>query len=348
MKKFLFYPSILLIAFGLFFISGCEKSSPIQSGNEPVTELDQPYGGYTTANELPAFGDPILAADFADDSIVDDPVATDANFEALLDSQTVSAYFIRIVWGLLEMDSSATQIYEWSGSASVNKGVLGITRTIRFEPADHIIIPRPDPQTIAWTSQTGISFDGISLVILDTDSSETEGEFTFSTNLYSRTFAFCELDSLVLDETVNEAGQQISIVACKRDVVPFSGGFFAGRWLKDKEHGGTFFGRWMDRLGMNVGHLRGIWGENRQGRKVYFGKYILSDGEFGGLLSGQWGYRQNKLTEGWMEGRWVNRSLTKIGTMTGHWIIGEDETEMPHGFFHGQWKRTRPQPSIYR
>ncbi len=341
MKRYIFLSLLIFSFLTMLFIGGCSKDSPTEPNNEEVSELDKPYGGYSTSDELPAFGDVTISTEFQDDENVGDPVANDPDFMAAIDSQKVNAYFIRITWGMLQYDSTATDVIDWSGTASVNKGVLGIMRAIRFEPNDRVLLPRPDPKVVEWISHTKTDFDGISLVILDTDTSDVEGEFTFTTELYSHTFTFSELDSLEMVETVTPQGHEISIVAINRQVIPLGGGFFDGRWIKhpDKE-GGIFFGRWINRLGTNVGHLRGIWGINRNDRKVFHGKYILLNGQFGGLLTGVWDYSEASTSEGWMAGRWVNRSLTTIGTLRGHWIINEENEN--RGFFHGQWRRTRP------
>lgn len=340
MKKYLYLLALVLTVSAMLIVGGCQKNSPTEPGQTEITELDKPYGGYSTSDELPAFGDPVMTSDFQDDASINDAVASDPAFVAALDSNKVDAYFIRIVWGLLEYDSTATEAVDFSGSAAITKGVLGVMKTIRFERNDRILLPRPDVKVVEWQSQTIGHLDGISLVILDRDTTDTEGLFTFTTDLYERTFSYDELDSLDVVETVTEAGHQISIMAYKKQVIPFGGGFFDGRWIKSRKHGGKFMGRWINNLGTRAGHLKGIWGTNSRNINVYFGKYITLNGRFGGLLSGNWGYAQDDTTKGWLEGRWVNRSLTSIGTMKGHWKIKNDSDRF--GFFHGKWRKTRP------
>ena len=341
MKNYFLIPVLVLSFLSIILLGGCSKDTPTEPNTEEIPQLDKPYGGYTTSDELPAFGDPSMSTEFQDDENPYDPVATDPDFVAALDSNGVNAYFIHITWGMLEFDSTATEVLDWSGTASVNKGVLGIMRTIRFERNDRVILPRPNPQVLEWESHTMVHLDGISLVILDTDSTETPGEFTFDTGLYSRTFTFSELDSMELVESVTGSGHEISIISHSRQVIPLGGGFFDGRWVRKNEIGGEFMGRWMNRLGTHAGHLRGIWGVNGQGTQVFHGKYISLNGQFGGLLSGLWGFREGSETEGWMAGRWVNRSLTQIGTIRGHWKTREGNER--HGFFHGQWMRSQQQ-----
>jgi len=345
MKKYFYFFAFLLALSTMLIIGGCEKNSPNEPDETEITELDKPYGGYSTSDELPAFGDTELTINFADDQVTSDLVATDPAFVSALDSNKVDAYFIRVVWGLLEYDSTATEVVDFSGSATTSKGVIGLMKTIRFEGNDKILFPRPDPAVLEYQSTVIGHLDGISMVILDKDSANadgtiSDGQFTLTTALFERTFSFEELDSLEVVETVTEAGHQISIMAFKKQVIPFGGGFFDGRWVRKNIKGGVFKGRWINSLGSHAGHLKGIWGVNNNDMKVYHGKYVTLNGQFGGLLSGNWGYAQDDTTKGWLEGRWVNQSLNSIGTMKGRWKIKEDSDR--HGFFNGKWRKTRP------
>lgn len=329
---------LLIFAFAaLLIIGGCSKKSPTEPDEGELTELDKSYGGFSTSDELPAFGDPEISLAFDDDEDVADPITLDPAFTNAITMDTVNAYYIRITWGLLELDSNATDPIQWDGSAVITRGSLGIMKTILFEDNDRIVLPRPDRKTVQWISETIPHYDGIVLVIVDRDTLNVPGEFTISTNLYNRTFTYDELDSLDLVETVTAQGHQVSIQTYNRQVIPFGGGFLEGRWIKTKEHGGIFKGRWINNVGTRVGHLKGIWGVNRFGEKVFFGKYIHLNGQFGGLLAGKWGYNDQAQNKGWLQGRWVDRSLTAVGTLRAYWKVKEGSVR--HGFFHGKWKR---------
>lgn len=338
MKKYALLSLLVVALLTMLIIGGCSKNSPNEpEQEEELSELDKPYGGLDTSDELPSFGDPEITVDFADDEDVNDPITLDPAFSNKVNADTVNAYFIRITWGLLEGDSTATTVIDWSGSASINRGVLGIKKRILFEPQDYIVLPRPDRKTVEWVSYTVPHFDGIALIIIDHDSIDVEGEFTFSTDLYTRTFSYSELDSMEVVEIVTDEGHQVSIQAYNKKVIPFGGGFLDGRWIRTRKHGGIFKGRWINQFGTCAGHLKGIWGMNRFAEKIFFGKYISLNGQFGGLLAGNWGYKDNAEQAGWFAGRWVNRSLTAIGTLRGHWKVKEDSQR--HGFLHGKWKR---------
>lgn len=339
MKKYALLSLLIFALSVMLIIGGCSKNSPTEPDPEgEVTELDKPYGGFETTDELPAFGDPEMSIAFDDDENVDDLITLDPAFTNALLSDTVNAYYIRITWGLLEGDSTATDIINWDGSATITRGKLGIMKTILFEGNDQIVLPRPDRKTVQWRSETVPHYDGIVLVIVDKDSLTVPGEFTFTTNLYTRTFTYNELDSLELVETVTPQGHQVSIQAYNRQIIPFGGGFLEGKWIKNRQHGGIFKGRWINNVGTRVGHLKGIWGKNRSGEKVFFGKYVHMNGQFGGLLAGKWGYNDQDQNKGWFKGRWVDRSLTAIGTLEGHWKVNENSDR--NGFFHGKWKRS--------
>ena len=96
-----------------------------------------------------------------------------------------------------------------------------------------------------------------------------------------------------------------------------------------------FRGRWINSLGTNAGHLRGIWGINRFGNKVFKGKYISLNGEFRGLLAGQWKYVHGE-NGGFFQGRWVNRAHQTVGIMKGHFKTGRPGDR--RGFFHGRYR----------
>ena len=339
MKNFALILLLIVTLTTMLVIGGCSKKSPGEPDEETeLTELDKSYGGYDTSDEIPAFGDVEISTNYQDDSDAGDPVIAEPGFNAAIESNAVNAYFIRIVWGMLEFDSTATNIIDWNGSASINRGTLGIMKKIRFEGNDQINYPRPDRKTVTWNSYTTVHSDGISFVIIDNDTSDTEGLFTFSTGQYNITLTYDELDSLEILETVTGEDHQVSIHAYSKQVIPFGGGFLEGRWVRVDERGGKFHGKWINRIGSRVGYLRGIWGINANGDQVLHGKYISLNGRFGGLLTGHWGNNDEDDHSGWFSGRWVNRSLANIGVFRGHWKTKVDNPE--YGYFQGKWKAT--------
>lgn len=341
---------LALLVVSAFSISACENNNPVGPEDETETEgevsLDKAYGGYTTSDEAPAFGDASMATDFGGSDIdPQDSYASDAAVSGALtsDADALPAYFVRITWGKLQGDSTATEFTDFSGYAEINKGTLAVLKLIRFEHrTDYLQLPRQSRLRVDFASQTKGHFDGLLLAVIDNDTAITDaGVLTISAGAYSNSFTFAELDSMELLETVDDLGNEISIISRSKMIEQFAGGFFTGRWIKDQPHGGHFRGRWIDSMGENAGYLRGIWGENRQGRRVMFGKYIKMGGRFGGLLAGRWGYREDSDRRGWLEGRWVDRNLQTHGKYRGVWKSGRPGDG--RGFFHGRWRVTSGQ-----
>ncbi|MCH8956623.1 hypothetical protein IIA28_15080, partial [candidate division KSB1 bacterium] len=178
MKK---YFSLLWISvlFAMLVFSACSNSQQLTSPSEELGEeaftLEKEFGGYESNDEITAFGDSEMADEFGEDEIVADTYATDARLTDVLDPARaapdgVEACFVRITWGLLEGDSSATDVINWNGSARVSKGTLVVLRKIRFEGNDSIVLPRTDRQLVEFTSATKPHFDGLLFATIDNDS----------------------------------------------------------------------------------------------------------------------------------------------------------------------------------
>ncbi|MCH7675229.1 hypothetical protein IH879_09800 [candidate division KSB1 bacterium] len=343
MKK---YFSLLWISalLAMLAFSACSNNEQLTSPGEELGEealsLEKEFGGYESNDETTAFGDSEMADEFGEDEVAADAYATDAGMSDVLNPASaavdgIKVCYVRITWGLLEGDSTATDAINWNGSAQVSKGTLVVLRKIRFEDNDSIVLPRTDRQLVEFTSVTKPHFDGLLLAIIDNDSTDEEGTFTFTAGDYSKTLTFSELDSLELIEPVGALGYEVSIISRCKEVVPFGGGFMAGRWVKTREHGGIFKGRWMSGNGAHAGHLKGIWGIADNGEKVFKGKIIDMNGNFRALMAGHWGYdRDNNI--GGFRGRIVSRSRDTIGIVKGHFKTGRAGSR--RGFFQGRFK----------
>ncbi len=342
MKKLLNFVGILSLGAWLM-VSACgsnDLTAPEEKlGEEQELSLEKEFGGFSTENEPVAFGEADMLTDFSEDAEVADPVSQDAAVRDVLvsDQAKVKAYFLRIAWGLLEGDSTATAVANFSGSAQVSRGTLVLLRTIKFEADDGIVLPRPNRQTLEFNSTIGRHYDGLALAIIDNDTTDTAGTFTFTAGDYAKTLSFSELDSLELLETVGSGPYEVSMVSRSKEIVPFAGGFIAGHWVRTRPNGGEFRGRWINSLGTNAGFLKGIWGVTRRGQKVFKGKYISMNGEFRGLLAGHWQYERDQKS-GVFRGRWVNRNRQTVGTLHGKFKVGREGTR--RGFFHGRYRIT--------
>ena len=342
MKKLSIVAVLLVSLLVLFTVSGCIFDSPSDAEKKedaPTAPIDQEFGGFNTSDESEAFGDNIIATEFEDDESESDLLDSDPSLETDLNNPKIDVYFLRITWGLLEGDSTATEVVDWSGKAEINKSTLTIMKKVRFELNDKIVRPRADRRTVEWISQTKPHFDGICLTIIDNDTAKSDvaGVLNLTIGAYTKTFSFTELDSMNLLEPVGANGHEVSIISRKKAVVPFAGGFLEGKWVRKDSAGGVFYGKWINSLGTRVGHLRGIWGTNRFGHHVLYGKWIDLRGRFQGLLAGTWGHSAESKNKGWIEGRWVNRSLTTAGHFEARWKTADDSKNK--GFFHGKWRR---------
>lgn len=343
MRRFL---SLTLLA-ALLALTACSKNSELTEagteGEESIS-LEKEFGGFETGDEAPAFGDSEMMSDFDEDEDANDAYSNDAvvldalsysQDPAVVGDNPIKAYFVRLTYGLLAGDSSATEVIDWSGSIEVNKGVLVVLKKIRFEDNDFIHLPRDSRTKVDITSQTKQHFDGLLLAVVDSDTTDTEGLLTINIGSYSKTLAFADLDSLESLEAVGAGGHEVSIIARCRDYVPFNGGFISGHWKKNREHGGAFRGRWINSFGSNGGYLKGIWGINDAGDNVFKGKYISLNGEFRGLLAGHWNYERGS-NGGTFQGRWVNRNHDTVGHLRGKFKTGRQGDG--RGFFHGRFR----------
>ena len=347
-----FFTVVTMVLFLLvFFVNGCifESVKKINNDNTQtqVPNLEDEFGGYKVTDEAPGFGDSEILDEFGDDKEVADLLSQDPQIASDMENPAFDVYFLRITWGVLQGDTSAVNVIDWKGSAIINQGTLVLLKTIRFEPGDYIHRPRPNRQTLEWTSYTRPHFDGICIAIVvppnDTTFVSVESTFTFSTTPFTKTFSFSELESVDVVYPVDEYGNEISFVGHKKQLILCGGGFLEGRWITTKENHGNFFGKWINRDGTLAGHLKGHWGIRKNGEKVFFGKYISTQGEFKGLLKGRWGYGGNE-GRGWFFGHWYDRHHQMVGDLKGHWI-GSNVAE-GKGFFHGRWRRICPYKSL--
>jgi hypothetical protein len=347
MRKYFLTISAMIILFG-FFVNGCifESVKKINNDNTQaqVPNLEDEFGGYKVTDEVPGFGDPEILDEFGEDQEVADLLSQDPQIASDMGNPAIDVYFLRITWGMLEGDSSAVNVIDWSGSATINQGTLVLLKTIRFEPEDYIHRPRPDRQTLEWTSYTRPHFDGIciAIVIPPNDTSSAEGSFTFITSPFTGTFSFSELESIDVVYSVDAYGNEISFVGHKKQLTPCGGGFLEGRWIPTQPDQGKFFGKWINQDGILAGHLKGHWGIKKNGEKVLFGKYISIGGEFKGLLRGRWGFEGDG-EGGWFFGHWHDRHHRPQGIFKGHWRAGDEVNRK--GFFNGVWRRICPYES---
>ena len=359
MKLRKFTLALLAASIG-FAAMGCSGDRSAESTTTGDNDLNSEFGGYTAADEAPAFGDPQLAAAMADEPVYDDPaISADA-----LDSLELGAsnvYVLALRWGQLEGDSTVTTPTDWSGSLQLTYGGMAVRHLIRFEPGqDHIVRPRTSRTLLEWVSLTTVHFDGLLLLIVDPVDSNLEqpsNSLVLTLPQYSRTFTMDDLASLEEVVDIDPSGNQLAINAGKLDLVACGAGPIEGVWrLNRSQRGGEFFGRWQSEDGVVGGHVRGHFGTRPDGNRVFFGKAIGWHGRFEGLLRGTWGSDPGDSTAGWFDGVWASRVGLATGTVKGTWQSktnddADDAAEdgLPGnrrqhplwggGFFSGWWER---------
>ncbi len=357
MKKAIIITLALTLA-GLFILTGCSDNSASTDAEGSLMNMDDFFGGYSPSDEAPAFGDEEISENFPEPEVASSDMNSFDDLTSIQGEPDVSVYSMRILWGMLEYDSTITSLTDWSGSLSIDTGCIKVINKIRFEFAqDYFTRPRPDCQTLEWTSLTSVHYDGI-LVFLyfrNSDIDPATTEVAFETGPYSRTFTLAELDSLAEIIDVDNLGNQVSIEAAKLERLECPEGYLEGRWVKrgNGRINGQLFGRFVSRDGLFLGHVKGHWGVNADGEQLFFGKWINHYGGFRGFLRGNWGYddtAESIESAGWYEGEYFTANATKLGTLSGNWV-SHHRGSMPNsgatdkvpkharGFFHGTWKQ---------
>ncbi len=328
-----------------FLVSGCIFDSAKRlDGSDTqvqVPDLEDELGGYKPTNEAPAFGDPEISNEYGEDQDGADLLSTDPQIAAYIEDSLADVYFLRITWGRLDLDTTVTTVTDWSGSAQIDKGSLVLLKTVCFDPGDHILRPRPDRQTLEWTSYTEPHFDGIYLAIVvpPNDTTDAAGTLTFSTTPFSITFDYSELDSINVVYPVGQEGDEIAFLGYKKQLVPCGNGFLDGRWIRTGQHKGECKGRWISRDGSLAGHFQGHWGKRENGQNVFFGKYIAPNGEFKALIRARWEYSYGE-EGGTFVGEWCDRNGEAKGVLGGHFRIGGEKGRK--GNLQGQWRLLCP------
>ena len=340
-----------VLAVTLIWFVGCQSPSDETAVNDElmtrnqVEDLDDEYGGFNFGDEAPAFDDPYLTANYAGDGDAEyaDPVDDDPSVAELKRRPRPRTYLM-ITWGNLRADTTIDFATEWSGSLTVDNGVVCLKRTIRFDPEDEIL-PRTSRDLLEWKSWTKPHFDGILVALHKVSNADTPSvsavndvapmSITFATPPLTVTINEEDLVDLHRVVEVDDAGNAVAFntITVMPDVCP--SGFLAGQWKNVTDRpGGIFRGKWISYNGAHMGYLRGIYGPRSNGDKVFFGKWINRAGRFKGLLVGRYGGFSDE-TGGWFDGVWFKRNLRHEGRLYGVWNTSDDVDG--GGFFKGRW-----------
>jgi hypothetical protein len=353
----------LVVASLMLWAVGC-SDSPVETDAVDQALADE-FGGYTAADEAPAFGDAELVAVEDEEQEIDDPILTSPAVQEVVDDVDAGLFHFRAVWGSIPYDSTVTTATDWTGSLTVTRGAIVLRRLIRFELNQDTYLPRTNRELLEWVSFTTVHNDGIAvdifvppmLPIFDStwiydgngDSSLVVDTIpldpvtvTFATGPYTRTFTLSELAAL--EEVVSlDDGNKVAFHAVQYFRQACPRGILAGRWGYDDQGNGIFRGLWMSAIGHVTGYLQGHFGQNDQGQKVFYGKWIDSAGHFEGLLRGTWGHGprvteadiQRRFAGGWFAGEIFDADGNPIGALGGHFGSAPD---VKGGWFQARWK----------
>jgi hypothetical protein len=351
------------LSFALLFAGSAIACTNGSSSQQVAQDLAQPNGGFTYSNEEPEFGE---VADFnalqlETDSAVVDPIASDPTVAALdaTPAPAVDGRDVIIVWGKIPADPDATVTRDWSGSLSVSRGALYVRRTISFDAGDHLL-PRTSPEVVPFVSYTRPWVDGLSLRVLDPSPSTADPlVITYQSSLATPgggsgsssssgsgpvgpiTYTF-NLDQLTSGPIVIDAGDGFKMVAVgvHKDTVGCAGGFMRGRFHALGNGDGEFRGLVTDRIGVPVGHVKGIYGMRPAATStsaastsaasvpMLFGKFIDLQGEFMGVFAGSYDATGDFAAEWKVPGDDVH------GVIHGHYA---DSTAVDGGVFLARW-----------
>lgn len=293
-------------------------------------ELDN--GGLTVDDEAPMFGDEPIFAEAADPEtpVTDELEATPTVME-MNQKPDAAKIEVALLWGQLPGNLQNKTPYNWSGKVSVSRGAILVRRTIRFEDKGDQLLPRKDPQVVAFTSVTLPHHDGLRLTVLDPTPLAPEPlTLTYENKdgiIYSAPIG--ELIGGPETVPVDEAGNRFVGVAMAKPVDVCQFGMLGGKWLNVAPGRGKMIGLVTNAVGDPIGHVKGLYGQKKNGEQVFFGKYIDDQGHFRGIFAGKYG-------DGHYQGKWLHAS-GEVGALGGHYF---DAPAKPGGKFVGGWAET--------
>ncbi|HEX7838842.1 MAG TPA: hypothetical protein VF469_15300 [Kofleriaceae bacterium] len=328
MRRQLSLPLALLLALPA---AACLDHGGTDDSQQVSSALEQPNGGFDTADEAPMFGadTEFSAAAIEDDNAATDPLAGDPATTAMDQASAAAGFRAIVLWGKIPADRSTTDSRDWSGSLAVSRGGLLVRHTIAFEDRTDKLLPRTSLTTVGFQSVTRPFVDGLALTILDpTAATATSAQTLTYTSADGATVYTLDLGQLAAGPIVVDAGDGYKMVAIgqPRRADACDRGFMRGRWHALSPHLGKFLGVITDENGERVGHLRGVYGQRRDGTSVLFGKFIDRDGHFRGILAGGF-------DNGQYRARWIDRQGDH-GTAHGAYFEGQAAAS---GHFLGRW-----------
>ena len=313
------------------------------AGDEPAEDaevaaiadaIEQDNGGLTMTDEEPAFGDPVLMeeASSIEEAIVD-PFAEDAEVVQMQQAPDAVVFHAVVMWGQFPFNPDLDQARSWSGALHLNRGAMLVNRTVAFEGPSDSLLPRPDAQTVTFSSVTRPHHDGLRLTIIDPEPLHSE-PLTLTYLTPDGVVVSLPMAALVggpVNEVVDDLENRVVAYAIPRPLDLCAQGMLGGNWWELAPGRGKFLGPVVDVDGDLIGHVRGIWGRRQNGQRVFFGKYINTQGHFMGIFAGHYGDEK-------FAGQW-RHSSGEVGVLGGQYrdmLPGPDVG----GHFLGGWAET--------
>jgi ABC-type oligopeptide transport system substrate-binding subunit len=122
-KKAIIITLALTLA-GFLILAGCSTKSTSSDTESSQLNMDDFFGGYSPSNEAVAFGDEEIATNFPETGSISPDLNGFEGLNAIQSEPDVLVYSLRILWGMLEYDSTMTSLTDWSGSLSIDTGCI--------------------------------------------------------------------------------------------------------------------------------------------------------------------------------------------------------------------------------
>lgn len=339
------------LTLGLVLAAGCSDES---SGPNQPDPANEDFGGYTTSDELPAFGDDALLADLAEEVAVTDLLADDPETRRLAGDPAARTFAVTLRWGHLQRGGPGGvggdpegKTLDWTGSAHTTQGRMVLRHVFSFEAGDRVELPREDPATLAWTSHTGAGVDGLTFVIhvpAEVGGDLENEALVFETETFDLRLTLAQLADWQMTYDVDEEGNQLRVNAMESGAAVSARGWVLGRWNWDPSADlGSFVGQWVHPRTGIAGFVRGHYGPDDTGdRVVFYGKYINRRGDFEGFLRGGVQVREGDLVlgVGTFQGGWYDETGAPVGAIEGRWTAAPEQG----GYFSGIWCSGCPAP----
>lgn len=328
----LLFPLFIFLSVSVALI-GCSGGEQNDSRQDlPDSEEHDWDGFYDSKDEKPGFGDPEILAMVEDDPY-DDP------FDDPFDDQTkagtsTNAIYIRVLWGNLIVDKDEDYVRDYSGSISIDDGLLVIERTVKFDYYDSEIETREDPTIVAWKSRILPHYDGLVLRLEPGTTDDQSNILHIQIGPYSTDFFVAELSDLLLLEKTGYGDDQIAIASHLEK--PEGSGFLSGHW-RDRvaTSDGIFKGKWETDSGDLLGYSRCRYIPEGQGAGIVRGKYIDLNGYFQGLIDGDYKRTRTEIQSGIFNLDWVSQTGEKLGLLEGLYF---KKDSAGYGFALANWK----------